>query len=142
MGRENAAMTHQANCPVCGILVHLPDDLPGRCLQCVACRANLMTTTGGQLIAQAQLSQPSPPTNPFADTQGGFSYPGNYAPAPFAPGYLPTPISREAALAKVQGPGLLLQISGVLIMLVALASLLLLLVPEASEDELPLVLGV
>ncbi len=126
--------------------MQLPDDSPGRLFQCVRCRSSLVTTTGGQLIAQAQPwqpAQPMPPPNPFADTPGGFSYPGQYAPGPFAPGYIPVPMSREAALARVQGPGLLLQIAGVLTVLAAFSSLLILLIPEARDDEaLPIILGV
>ncbi len=106
----------------------------------------LTTAAGGQLVAQAAAASPfapQTPANPFADTPGGFSYPGPYAPGPFAGGYVPMPMSREAALAKVQGPGLILQVAGGLIVLSALASLLIWLIPEAREDEAtPLILGV
>ena len=139
-------MAHQASCPACGIAMQLPDDSPGRGFQCVRCRSSLVTTTGGQLIAQAQLFQPTqplPPPNPFAEAPGGFSYPGQYVPGPFAPGYIPVPMSRDVALAKVQGPGLVLQIAGGLVVLAAFSSLLIMLIPEAREDEAtPLILGV
>jgi hypothetical protein len=86
--------------------------------------------------------QPAP-ANPFADAPSGFSYPGIYPPGPFAGAYLPQPMSRDAALAKVRGPGLVLQMFGGLIVLAALASLLILLIPEAREDEAtPLILAV
>jgi hypothetical protein len=53
----------------------------------------------------------------------------------FAPGYLPPLMSREIALAKVQGPGIMLQIMGGLLMLSALATPLLLLIPDAEDEN-------
>ena len=126
--------------------MQLPDDSPGRGFQCVRCGSALVTAAGGQLVAQAIAATPSmppPPANPFADAPSGFSYPGGYAPSPFAGAYMPQPMSRDAALAKVRGPGLVMQMFGGLIVLAALASLLILLIPEARDDEAtPLILAV
>jgi hypothetical protein len=83
-----------------------------------------------------------PPANPFADAPGGYPYPPGYGQAPFTPGYLPLAMTREAALARVQGPGVVLQIFGGLLVLSSLGSLLVLLIPEAREDEAtPLILA-
>jgi hypothetical protein len=131
-------MPHQVACPVCGVPMKLPDDSPGRGFQCIRCGAALVTGAGGQLATQPR---PMPPANPFADSPGGFAYPAGFSPGPFAPGFYPPLLSREAALAKVYGPGLMLQIAGGLIVLAALCVPLLLLIPDAPDPD-ALLIGV
>jgi hypothetical protein len=99
--------------------MQLPDDSPGRSFQCIRCGVALVTTTGGQLATQ---SGPVQPANPFAEVPVGFSYPGKYATGQLAPGYFPTPMSREAALEKVRGPALMIQVLGWLLVVAAIPS--------------------
>lgn len=125
-------MPDQVACPVCGVSMQLPDDSAGRSFQCIRCGAALVTGARGQLVAQPRHM---PPVNPFAESPAGFSYPGSSSPGPFAPGFYPPLLSREAALAKVHGPGLMLQIAGGLIVLAALCVPLLLLIPDAPDRD-------
>jgi len=137
-------MSHPATCPLCGIAMQLPGAAPGQSFACPRCGAMLVASAGGALIAQGQAGPPlpQPSGNPFADLPGGFTYPG-YAAGPFAPGYLPVPMTREAALAKVQGPAVLMQVMGGLIAVASLAMLLVLLDPGARNDEvLPIMLTI
>lgn len=112
-------------CPACNAPLHLPDDLPGRRFQCARCGAILATAAGGQVVVQAHAATPA---NPFADCPA----------APFAPAghYGPAIISREAALAKVRGPAIVLMLTGAVTVLAGAALPLSLLIPDVQDDEI------
>jgi hypothetical protein len=128
------AMTNQAVCPACQLSLQLPDSLPGRTLQCPRCGSVLVTAPHGQLVIQRQ---PAKAANPFAD------YPAQapYGPAAFQPGFYGMPVmTREAALAKVRGPAIMLQIAGGLCIVSGAGLPLLLLTPDLQNDEVALVM--
>ena len=132
-------MPIQAACPACGVPLQLPDDAAGRSFQCMRCGTSLATTAGGQIVKQPLTqaagspfapSSPFAPANPFADSpQGGYYGPGQFYPS-FAPA-----MTREQALAKVSGPAVLLIVYGLLWLVAGFAVPLLLLTPEAKDDE-------
>jgi hypothetical protein len=121
---ERHVMSVQLVCPACDVPLHLPDDLPGRRFQCARCGAVLATAAGGQVLIQAHTA---PSANPFSE----------HPAPPFAPAghYGPALISREAALAKVRGPAVILLLVGALSILASAVLPLILLVPEIQEDE-------
>ena len=119
-------MPKQAACPACGVPLQLPDDTVGRSFQCVRCGTGLATGPAGQLFPQ-----PQPATNPFGDPPQGYFGSGGYE-----PGYFPSPLmTREAALAKVKGPAVMLYVLGGLTILTGLATPLLLLMPDIREED-------
>lgn len=126
-------MPIQGACPACGVPLQLPDDAAGRSFQCIRCGASLATVAGGQIVKQPQTlapASPFAPANPFADSpQGGYFAPGQYHPG-FAPA-----MTREQALARVSGPAISLIVYGLLWLLVGLAIPLVLLAPDARNDE-------
>jgi hypothetical protein len=125
-------MPIQGACPACGVPLQVPDASVGRSFQCVRCGTSLATMVGGQIVMQPPgfaPASPFAPANPFAESaQGGYFAPSQYA------GYAPR-MTREQALAKAAGPAILLMIYGVLWVLGGLAFCLLLLAPEAQEDQ-------
>jgi hypothetical protein len=123
-------MPIQVSCPACDVSLHLPDDLPGRRFQCVRCGAVLATAAGGQVVIQA--SAPSS-ANPFAEHPTATFTPAGY--------YGPVIISRDAALAKVRGPAIILLLTGAITAVGGAALPLLLLIPDVQNDEVaPVVL--
>jgi hypothetical protein len=101
-------MPIQAACPACHVPLQLPDDAAGRSFQCVRCGSALWALADGQVVTQPQPLAGL--ANPFAESpQAGY-----YAPAHFHPGFLPQPMLREQALAKVRGPGITLIVYGLL----------------------------
>jgi hypothetical protein len=120
-------------CPACNMPLQLPDNLPGRSFQCARCSAQLTTAAGGQLVLQAR---PGPAPNPFAEypAQPQFGPPG-YHPSFYGPPLL----SREAALAKVHAPAIVLQLAGAFCVVCGLALPLILLAPDVRKDEVAIV---
>lgn len=136
-------------CPKCGNFVYPQGNVPPGNLRCDRC-GTLVPAAGGSFAAGSQPQPPPgysapyipqfPPAHPpaypqpyvnpyqtpnvFAD--GG--YPG------YPPGYMWQP-DRARALAKVQGPGILLQVYGVLLCLSAIGMVALIPVALQSDNE-------
>lgn len=122
-------MSVSSACPACGLPLQVPAGPPGRSLQCLRCGAALVADGPGGVALQAA---PAQAVNPFAE------YPAQpaFGPAAYPPGFYPPPLmSREAALAKVRGPAIMLQLAGGLCGVAGAALPLLLLVDEFREDE-------
>ena len=114
-------MPIQAACPACGVPLQLPDDAVGRGFQCVRCGAGLVTGPAGQLF-----TQPRPAPNPFGDPPQAGQYGSGYFPSPL--------MTREAALARVKGPAVMLHVLGGLTIVAGLAAPLIYLVPDTDGD--------
>jgi hypothetical protein len=122
-------MPIQAACPACGVPLQLPDDAVGRGFQCVRCGAALWALAGGQIVTQPQPLKAQ--ANPFAEGPQA----GVYGPASYHPAYLPQPMGREQALAKVRGPGITLIVYGLLWGALGLLLPLALFAEDFRQDE-------
>ena len=116
-------------CPACGVPLQLPDDAVGRSFQCVRCGCALWALAGGKVVTQPQPLAGA--ANPFAEGSSG----GYYAPTSFHPAFVPQPMLREQALAKVRGPAITLILCGLLWGLGGMLLPLALLTEEVQSDE-------
>src|SRR3954471_12452172 len=140
-------------CPACGSEVPLPASQAGGAVTCPRCRATSQIIGG--------FGQPAPPSQ----MAGSFPQPPAFSSPPYQPGYPPggafnpyqspnpwadqyygpapfLPPDRNRALAKVKGPGIFLQIYGVLLGLAAVGSLILLplMLMDSQEEEKVIIL--